>query len=498
MSKINSQNGNTALHLAISENKGLDVLKKLIKQGADPNLKTYYFTPLHLAIHKHRDREIIEFLLKNGAKVNELSDVSPLNLALEERLGFDVIKLLVESGADINSADNYTPLLNACLNKYELQTIEFLINSKAEINKITGDNPLLLSVIGSCSLDVVKFLIDKGSDLNCKNNHSVLEYALRNNLFDVADFFIEKGADLKAALAVDEYALSFHSFFQEKKTNPLVVPFFAKHGYDLDTINSQTPYYLAKYTKKELAEQLVYYGVDYEYVPSDTYYGGYRTLEVKTEDLEKWTSYQNDFDEFLKKKLVTDIEIQCIDSNVKVHSLILNARLGKESADKLVEIFHQEESKNIDIFLNFVYSGKAELKNREFIEETAKKIGLENWKQKLGRFGLSKDYKKLMEDESTKDFSIICEEKPIKVHKIILMIRSGLFSGMFQSVEDDSNQVSDYSQNSQESLQTLLYYLYTDELPEEVSPQVKEKLSEAFEYYQFNMNSNFNDLLSKK
>ncbi|KAJ5079636.1 di- and tripeptidase dug2-related [Anaeramoeba ignava] len=77
-----------------------------------------------------------------------------------------------------------------------------------------------------------------------------------------------------------------------------------------------------------------------------------------------------------------------------------------------------------------------------------------------GSFGIHKYF-----DDSTKDFTIFVQGKPIKVHKFILLARTDLYRGMFLSVtEDKSNQVNDYSGNSFETVHALIEFLYFAEL----------------------------------
>ncbi|KAJ5076377.1 hypothetical protein M0811_06376 [Anaeramoeba ignava] len=119
-----------------------------------------------------------------------------------------------------------------------------------------------------------------------------------------------------------------------------------------------------------------------------------------------------------------------------------------------------------------------------------------NWIElKKGRRGILKDLQKLYQNESTKDFTIICgeEEKEIKVHKLILIIRSELFKGMFLSVQDSSNQVHDYSGKSFETLNQLIYFLYHDEFNEKEINQ--EEFEDVKDYYQLNENSIIDFLL---
>ncbi|KAJ5079160.1 speckle-type poz protein [Anaeramoeba ignava] len=116
-----------------------------------------------------------------------------------------------------------------------------------------------------------------------------------------------------------------------------------------------------------------------------------------------------------------------------------------------------------------------------------------NWiESKKGRKGLIKDLHQLYQQQETKDFTIIIEEKEIKVHKLILIIRSELFKGMFLlNVQDSTNRVHDYSKKSFETLDQFIYFLYHDKFDK--SKTLNKKIIEEFEdvkdYYQLNQNS---------
>ncbi|KAJ5078379.1 speckle-type poz protein [Anaeramoeba ignava] len=199
----------------------------------------------------------------------------------------------------------------------------------------------------------------------------------------------------------------------------------------------------------------------------------------------------------------SDLQIKSNDSTIfKVHRLIILTRFdnNNETIQKFINNCSRRSKEDVQIVLNFLYSGFPDFvqiqqilneesnkntqnppkrlniffhisnpeeklvfesfqEKNKTIEEFFKEIGFDlNWIQsKKGRKGILKDLSKLYQQESTKDFTIICEEeKEIKVHKLILILRSELFKGMFQlNVQDSSNRVHDYSGKSFETIQTI-------------------------------------------
>ncbi|KAJ5074480.1 speckle-type poz protein [Anaeramoeba ignava] len=123
---------------------------------------------------------------------------------------------------------------------------------------------------------------------------------------------------------------------------------------------------------------------------------------------------------------------------------------------------------------------------------------------KKGRKGIIKDLSKLYEKEETKNFKIICSnEKEIKVHKLILIIRSELFKAMFElNIQDSTNQVHDYSKKRNETIQQFIYFLYHDEFKIEINKnknyeEINEELEDIKDYFQLNPNSIIDLILNK-
>ncbi|KAJ5074896.1 hypothetical protein M0811_07939 [Anaeramoeba ignava] len=258
--------------------------------------------------------------------------------------------------------------------------------------------------------------------------------------------------------------------------------------------------------------------------------------EIMKEFIEIFTqiySINEDMNNFLKLNLngvFSDFQIISKDSFVfNVNKLILLRRFDNDRImfQKFINICKLKPKKEVEIILNFLYTGfpdfqelqnklnlnlneiqfpnekkqeeqkqeQNELNEKENkITEFLKEIGIElNWiKQKKGRKGILKDLTKLYEEEITKDFTIIVSEKEIKVHKLILIIRSELFKGMFElNVQDSSNQVHDYSRKSFETIQQLIYFFYHDDLEEDKINEeiIIQELEDVKDYYQLNPNS---------
>lgn len=98
--------GDTALMKAACNGKK-NVVKFLIENGADVNMKNYIgFTAIHWAFDSE-DLSIIELLVNAGADVNakDITGGFPLSIAAAKGY-YDIVRLLLSNGANVNERSN--------------------------------------------------------------------------------------------------------------------------------------------------------------------------------------------------------------------------------------------------------------------------------------------------------------------------------------------------------------------------------------------------------
>ncbi|KAJ5067903.1 ankyrin repeat-containing protein [Anaeramoeba ignava] len=516
----------TPLHLACQQ-KSFKIITFLIEKGADINLQTSlvfndkYLSPLHIACKKN-SFNIVKLLIEKEAKINikTQEEETPLHFACQQN-SFEIVKFLVEKGADINAQSiwNETPLHIACEQKNSIEIVKFLVEKGADLTlkTRTEETPLHLACQQENSLEVVKFLlekgldllIEKGADINVKSDtyeQTALHFACyRKESLNVVKLLVEKGADINLQNSQNQSPLELSYHFKNFEVTKFLLMNDANIFQSLINHEDQEQYYHYRFSK-QFPKQFI-----------DMF------LQVY--------SLNQDLYNLLNSNEFSDLEIKSNDSfSFLVHKLILLSRFNNDQSilDKFINLCKQKSKEDVQIALDFLYTGfpgfdflikkinskmidnlvnfseafttqKPEepldwIEKEEHIKEFFQEMQLDsNWiESKKGRKGIIKDFAKLFQNESTKDFTIICEdEQEIKVHKLILILRSELFKGMFQlNVQDSSNKVHDYSKKSIETIQQFIHFLYHDEIEKtNLNQEILGELQDIKDYYQLNQNS---------
>ncbi len=158
---IKTKDGSPVLFLATINNVAT-VVDKLLEYGVDPNEKIEIYkggTPLHMAAKYSKDPDVIKALLKNSADVN------------------------------VRDANNETPLHKAAKyndNSRVLYTFYFY-DADMNLRDKDGNTPLHLSAIRkrNFNIDIILTLLNLGSDARVKNKlgQTVLDIGKDNNSF---------------------------------------------------------------------------------------------------------------------------------------------------------------------------------------------------------------------------------------------------------------------------------------------------------------------------
>lgn len=213
-----------------------EIVKLLLENGADPNLRTAPFkddhdnwipedSPLEAALVFDTAYSTAKLLLKYGANVNDTdiycgtllhevitgkgdkmyaelySENADTNkLKLNENESLKKIQWLVKHGADVNKKNPYggPPLYSAVSFNY-YRAAETLIDNGAECNFSDKQGKTLLHLAESP--EFILKLIKKGIDVNARmdDGMTALHYAAFSNNYEKAKLLVENGADVNAA-----------------------------------------------------------------------------------------------------------------------------------------------------------------------------------------------------------------------------------------------------------------------------------------------------------
>ncbi|KAJ5072952.1 ubiquitin-protein ligase e3a-related [Anaeramoeba ignava] len=203
--------------------------------------------------------------------------------------------------------------------------------------------------------------------------------------------------------------------------------------------NNQTKSIQIKLPELRFNEDISNYHVSCGYFSSFLYYSPF---------LSSFSNIEEDLIKLFERKEFCNISFKTKNGEIiKAHKLILKYRLKDENEiEKLKEIISKKSIKESNQIFEMIYSNriinpklyleiKEIINSNEKIEETMKRIYL---------------------NENEKDFIIERKEKEYKFPKLILIMRSELYRGMFLSVtEDKSNKVTDYSELSNKSFPNI-------------------------------------------
>ncbi|KAJ5071573.1 hypothetical protein M0811_10205 [Anaeramoeba ignava] len=213
--------------------------------------------------------------------------------------------------------------------------------------------------------------------------------------------------------------------------------------------------------------------------------------------LSPFSNLEEDLIKLFGRKEFCDISFKTKNGEIiEAHKLILKYRLNQNQneIEKLKEIISKKSIKESNQIFEMIYSNR--IINPKLYSEIKEIINLnEKIEEAMKRIYLN-------ENENEKDFIIERKEKQYKFPKLILIMRSELYRGMFLSVTNDtSNKVRDYSELSNKSFQIFEYWIYSNQIKDEIqiTQEIIDELETGIDYFQLNQtNPNLFDLLINK
>lgn len=154
----------------------LDIVEKLIKNGANVNGFTQSGISAIAAACLRDQKEVAKFLLKNGANINLVNKRGETALCFIATEGsIERMEFLIENGANVN-AGHVTPLMYASAMGKDL-VVDFLIKKGANINALDErGTSALIYALQEGQLKIAKLLIKHGVNINHKDNHGLTPF----------------------------------------------------------------------------------------------------------------------------------------------------------------------------------------------------------------------------------------------------------------------------------------------------------------------------------
>jgi ankyrin repeat protein len=281
--------GLTALQCTSS----IEIMKLLIENGADIDLKAGGFTPLEKAAMNKDGGISASFLLNKGAK--------PTPFTLYNALwyeNFQFAEELLDLGVNPNYIDKdkkglgYTNLVIASQNGYSIRLIKKLVEKGANPKDLTiteklsplhffpkvrsthhqgsSGNSEGLEITSADQIEKVRFLVDKGADIDAKSKYGFTPFLIAaEQNEEVALYIMEKFPKTIKAVSTEglnalHLAASGSSFRLVKK--------LVETGIDVNskTKNNETPIFFAATTgNAEVIKYLISKGADCTFISKD-------------------------------------------------------------------------------------------------------------------------------------------------------------------------------------------------------------------------------------
>jgi len=164
--------GNDILLYAIITEAPYEMIESIIKSGADVNTKNNAGqTPIMIALAQ-KNADLLKLLIKSGANTQNVSEgLSLLYYAYNKKAPSEIMEILLANGENVNSTDNEgNNLLLRALKDNDEATAMFALNKGADINQKDneGETPLSFVLQNKTSPQITDAIFEKDYDYTNK------------------------------------------------------------------------------------------------------------------------------------------------------------------------------------------------------------------------------------------------------------------------------------------------------------------------------------------
>jgi hypothetical protein len=168
-----------------------------IRAGADVNTRslngwTSGKTVLMLATMYNNNLEVVKALLKAGANPNARESRGIIPIAPAFEVDVSMIEGLKKQGVNVHMTDEggKTVLMNAVIANENPEIIKALVDSGADVNSrdLNGNTVLMYAAMANKNAKIVKMLIEAGAKVNAKNERGepVLHFARMGKSYEIS------------------------------------------------------------------------------------------------------------------------------------------------------------------------------------------------------------------------------------------------------------------------------------------------------------------------
>lgn len=198
---INQQDNAGMGPLVYAINSGKNDIVKTILEHKDVNVNpiTHSQTPLTAAAMSiNEDTDLVKTMLKMGAEVNPVTNNQTPLTAASMMGNLATVKLLLAYKAEVNPATNNQTPLTAAAMRGDINIVKILLSAGAEVNPVGVFQTPLIAAIQSGKEEIFDLLVEHKADVNLitKNNETPLGVAIRNIKYDMATKLIHLDVDV--------------------------------------------------------------------------------------------------------------------------------------------------------------------------------------------------------------------------------------------------------------------------------------------------------------
>ena len=257
---IEGAKGDTSLHAAVFQCCSKNIIRAMIKHGADVNATgKNNQTSLMLACHRG-NIDVINVLLNAGADTNivDANDLSCIHQAVGGGCGKETVQALIDHGADVNltDKDNNTALMIACW-KRNAEAINMLLNAGANPNIVGAEGLICIhhAVLWDGSEETLQAIINHGTDINAtsRDNVTALMIACWKCNVEAINVLLNAGADTNI---VDANALTCIHQAVGEGCSSKTIQALIDHGADINLTDKTNTTALMIACKKRNAETI--------------------------------------------------------------------------------------------------------------------------------------------------------------------------------------------------------------------------------------------------